>query len=58
MKNASYELNFFLRFRDPEFFDKVAVPCISSKLEKRFFDWYLLSGKMPAYREKVISCLD
>lgn len=36
----SYELNFFLKKKDPEFFDEICRPFISSKMEKKLIDYY------------------
>ncbi|CAI2378280.1 unnamed protein product [Moneuplotes crassus] len=49
----SNELNFFLYFKDREYFNKVVAPFIDNKLEKGFVDYWLLGD-----HQKVISYKD
>lgn len=38
-----HELNCFIRYQDPEFFEKVVKPFLSNKLQKTFVDFCLLN---------------
>eukprot|EP01012_Entosiphon_sulcatum_P005371 TRINITY_DN12376_c0_g1_i1.p1 TRINITY_DN12376_c0_g1~~TRINITY_DN12376_c0_g1_i1.p1 ORF type:complete len:2139 (+),score=262.87 TRINITY_DN12376_c0_g1_i1:996-7412(+) len=42
-KHAGHELNTFLRFRDPEFFQRVVLPHVRAKATKTMIDWYVLT---------------
>ena len=42
-KFYSHDLNFFIFKKDKDFFQKVVLENILSKMEKTFVDWYLLS---------------
>jgi len=46
----SNEVNFFLFKKDNEFFQKVVVPALKSKLQKSFFDKYLLNEDLTMYQ--------
>jgi len=46
----SNEVNFFLYKKDNEFFTKVVVPALRSKLQKSFFDKYLLGEDLTMYQ--------
>ena len=50
-KYACHELNFFLAHKDPDFFSDVVQPFVSNKLEKQYFDRWLLNGEIDRYRE-------
>ena len=41
-KYFSHEFNFFLKQRDPEFFESTVRPLLQCKMEKTFVDLYLL----------------
>jgi hypothetical protein len=41
-KNSCHELNIFIYFKDPEYFQKVVREYIENKMEKTFVDFYLL----------------
>jgi hypothetical protein len=41
-KHFSHEFNFFLKQRDPEFFESTVRPLLQCKMEKTFVDLYLL----------------
>ena len=41
----SHEMNVFLKFKDPQFFEEVVVPHISNKREKSVIDFFLLGDK-------------
>lgn len=41
-KYACYELNLFLRHKDPEFFEKTVLPYVKNKRDKQFLDRWLL----------------
>merc|ERR1719336_1869106 len=43
------EVHFFLFLKDKEFFNKVCVPAIKSKLQKSFMDQYLLGENLEAW---------
>merc|ERR1719204_69147 len=45
----SNEINYFLYKKDKEFFTSVVVPAVKSKLQKSFFDKYLLGEDLSAY---------
>ena len=53
--HASHELNLFLKFRDPEFFEAIVRPYLFNKMEKSFIDYFLLDkdGAMTDYYEKM-----
>jgi superfamily I DNA and RNA helicase len=38
----SYELSFFIKRRDPSYFEKVARRFIANRMEKSFIDHYLI----------------
>ena len=57
-RHVCHELNFFLLKRDRPFFDEIALPLISGKLEKSLLDWYLLSDTMAEYREAIMKHID
>merc|ERR1719397_2221201 len=46
----SNEVNFFLYKKDTAFFNKVVVPALKSKLQKSFFDKYLLGEDLKMYQ--------
>jgi hypothetical protein len=41
----SFELCFFIQKKDPLYFQETVIPFIESKLEKQFFDFYLLDDQ-------------
>lgn len=41
-KHFCHEFNFFLKQRDPEFFESTVRPLLQCKMEKTFVDLYLL----------------
>jgi len=45
----SNEVNYFMFKKDKEFFNNVVVPALKSKLQKSFFDKYLLGEDLDAY---------
>ena len=50
-KYACHELNFFLRRKDPEFFERVVVPYLRNKSHKTFMDQWLLDVDLREYQE-------
>jgi hypothetical protein len=42
-KFFSHEMNLFLYFKDPEYFEKIARPFLVNKMEKTFVDFWLLN---------------
>jgi len=46
----SNEVNFFLYKKDTAFFNKVVIPALKSKLQKSFFDKYLLGEDLKMYQ--------
>ncbi len=50
-KYASHELNFFVQQKDPEFFDAVVKPYIAHKLDKTFFDKWLIEADLAEFLE-------
>jgi len=46
----SNEVNYFLYKKDVDFFKKVVVPALKSKLQKTFFDKYLLGEDLSMYK--------
>ena len=50
-KYASHELNFFVQQKDPEFFNSVVRPYIAHKLDKTFFDKWLIEADLAEYLE-------
>ena len=55
---ACHELHLFLHKRDPDFFNRVALPLISGKLEKSFIDWYLLCSTSNKHKRLLINTLE
>ena len=53
--SACHELNLFIKFRDPEFFEAIVRPYLFNKMEKSFMDYFLLDkdGAMADYYEKI-----
>ena len=52
---ACHELNLFIKFRDPEFFEAIVRPYLFNKMEKSFMDYFLLEkdGAMADYYEQM-----
>lgn len=50
-EHACHELNFFLQRKDPTFFEAAVRPFIANKLERTFFDRYLLGEDLGSYLE-------
>jgi len=48
-KYQSNEINYFLYKKDKDFFTNVVVPALNSKLQKTFFDKYLLDEDLSPY---------
>ena len=49
----SHEFNFFLKKKDPEFFESTVRRILSSKMEKTLVDFYLLD-----MHEQVLDCVE
>ena len=47
----SHDFNFFLKKKDPEFFDQSVRPILSSKMERSLVDFWLLDQ-----HDKVLEC--
>lgn len=64
MKNKKYsmfmcnELNFFLYFKDKEYFEEVVKPSITAKIEKSLIDYFLLEEYEEMERYKKVSVID
>jgi hypothetical protein len=50
-KHACHELHFFLARKDPAFFERVIKPYLANKLDKTFFDDYLLGNDLAKYSQ-------
>ncbi|KAI9312675.1 hypothetical protein BX666DRAFT_1880893 [Dichotomocladium elegans] len=48
-----HELNLWLKFKDPAFFDAYVKPSIKSKLRKSFMDTYLLDEDLTMYANDI-----
>jgi hypothetical protein len=48
---ASHEMNFFLYFKDPDFFERVAAPMLRQKLEPGFLDLWMLDADLSAFED-------
>ncbi|CAI2372903.1 unnamed protein product [Moneuplotes crassus] len=64
LKNKKYsmnmcnELNFFLYFKDKEYFEEVVKPSIAAKIEKSLIDYFLLEDYENVTRHKYVSAYD
>lgn len=50
-KYACHELNFFLKQRDPDFFQNVVRPFLANKKDKTFMDRWLLEDNLSEYMQ-------
>lgn len=50
-KYASHEMHFFIQQKDPDFFDTVVKPYLANKLDKTFFDKWLIGADLSEYLE-------
>ena len=50
-KHACHELSFFIKQKDPEFFETVVIPHLKHKREKTFVDRYLLEEDLSEFLE-------
>jgi hypothetical protein len=41
----SYELDLFIKKKDPEYFNRVVKPYLQCKMEKNFMDYYLIEDR-------------
>lgn len=48
-EHACHELNLFLHFKDPDFFQRVVAPLLRQKLEPDFLDQWLLDADLSAW---------
>ena len=57
-KFCCHEVNIFLYFKDPEYFNSVVKPFISNKMEKSFIDFWLLGDYAEIEHYKKIEFFD
>ncbi|KAI9254122.1 hypothetical protein EDC94DRAFT_524762 [Helicostylum pulchrum] len=52
-KNVCYELNFWLKRKDPKFFGQFVKPAIMSKIQKSFMDLYLIGEDLSEFSNDI-----